>query len=219
VEGLAVQAIFFVPHVNSRECSTWNICVVCYRCLALFAKNIGLHSPTGSQFHKIQGLWNCGIAGSILRELASQSHRFTKSSVCGTVKLWSTCACRPNIGCSTADVTQVPKKCTVSVKQGEGGVHIHSLRGSRACTRLNPASLTLLLCAGRGIFSARSVVTCLLDGAKGQLTSWNPPLPQRPHQRQDQGWGTHPIQWDSKGGPPADYDVLIGCRNRVIAAR
>jgi hypothetical protein len=47
-------------------------------------------SLTVPQFHKFQELWNCGIAGSILLELAAQFHSFTRSQklrFCGTVYL------------------------------------------------------------------------------------------------------------------------------------
>jgi hypothetical protein len=45
------------------------------------------HSPTVSQFHKFQGLWNCGDAGSILLGLAPQLHSFTVSQKPGFAEL------------------------------------------------------------------------------------------------------------------------------------
>ena len=51
------------------------------------------HSPTDSQFHKFQGLWNCGDAGSILLELAAQFHSFTGSQKLCFVELCNCGAC------------------------------------------------------------------------------------------------------------------------------
>jgi len=146
-----------------------------------FAKNFGVRSFTVPPFHKFQGLWICRTAGSILLGLAAQLHGFTGSQKLCFVKLWSTGACRPNIGCSTADVTQVPKKCTNSVNGGEG-VPIHPTDedlslSPRTKTRSwgplsagTPCPLAYLLSAGRAL-SQLSQYDCAASGVNS-LQVW-----------------------------------------------
>jgi hypothetical protein len=57
------------------------------RLFGQFANNKELHRFTGSQVHKIQALWNCGIAASILLGLSAQFHSITVPQKPGFVEL------------------------------------------------------------------------------------------------------------------------------------
>ena len=118
------------------------------------------HRITVSQIPGFVGLWNRWIDSAGVSCTVSQLHRFTKNRICGTLNLWKWITNNLDCCCSKAHVTQVLKKCTISVKwrEGEGVPIAFLLSAGRALSQLSQYD-----CAPSGVNSPQVAARACIE--------------------------------------------------------